>query len=89
MSKQIFPNGTGSMAAIHLSPAPDVVWWAVYIISPVDGLIHELELFDAKSINYTENVLNIGPRPLPGGPIAAVSWKQSDEASTSMCGQRT
>jgi len=77
------------MAAVHVTPAPNVVWWRIYMISPVDGLIHEIELSDANSVNYTENALNFGPRPLPGGPIAAVAWSHSGNASTSMCGQRT
>jgi len=88
MSKQIFPYGTGSMASVRIGSANDVAW-RTYVISPVDGLIHELEIPGANSVNYTQNPLDFGPRPLPGGPIAAVAWNQSGVASTSMCGQRT
>lgn len=85
MSNQTFPYGTGSMASVTATVAPNVAWWRIYMISPVDGLIHEL---DATSINYTEKAFTIGPRPLPGGPIAAVAWNGFANASTSMCGQR-
>jgi len=88
MSKQIFPYGTGSTASVHITSASNDVSWRLYVISPVDGLIHELAMSDARSLNYTERAFNIGPRPLPGSPIAAVAWNQSDEASTSIKGSR-
>jgi len=89
MSKQIFPHGTGSIASVTTTISADDAWWRIYMISPVDGLIHELAMKDATGINYTEQAFTIGPRPLLNGPIAAVAWNLFADASTSMCGQRT
>ncbi|OAX36180.1 hypothetical protein K503DRAFT_322791 [Rhizopogon vinicolor AM-OR11-026] len=86
MNGQIFPGfSTSCMASITASTAdPNVAYWRTYVQYPTDGLIHELALNDANSLNYIDNAFTIGPRPRLNTPIAAVNWNGLEEASTPM-----
>ncbi|OJA19903.1 hypothetical protein AZE42_13213 [Rhizopogon vesiculosus] len=85
MSGQIFPGfSTSGVAYVTTSTAnPNVAYWRTYL-QYTDGLIHELALDDANSLNYIDNAFTIGPRPRFNTPIAAVSWNGFEEASTPM-----
>ncbi|OJA15151.1 hypothetical protein AZE42_04700 [Rhizopogon vesiculosus] len=85
-SVHIFPGfSTSCIASITTSTAdPNVAYWRTYSQCPTDGLIHELLLNDANSLNYRENAFTIGPRPRFNTPIAAVNWNGFREASTPM-----
>lgn len=77
------------MASITATASPTVAYWHTYLQSPQDGLIHELSMQDANSLNYSDQAFTIGPRPAPSTPIAVVSWDGFNYESTSTCAQWT